>query len=156
FDMMPYKLFRIMSDEDLASVIVYLRSLPPVRHVVPRTELIFPVKYLIRNVPQPITDPVPPSDLSTPRKRGAYLSRLALCTDCHPPMDSHGQRLAGLQWAGGFVLDGPWGRLASANLTPDPSGIPYYDEQMFIKTIRSGQVGARVLNPIMPFAYFSG
>ena len=29
--MMPYTHFREMSDEDLASVIVYLRSLPPVR-----------------------------------------------------------------------------------------------------------------------------
>ena len=31
FPMMPYQLYRQMSDEDLASIIVYLRSLPPVR-----------------------------------------------------------------------------------------------------------------------------
>jgi hypothetical protein len=40
-----------LSDEDLASVIVYLRSLAPVRRAVPKTELIFPVKYLIRSAP---------------------------------------------------------------------------------------------------------
>ena len=52
FPFMPYQGFRAMSDEDLASIIVYLRSLPPVRKQRPPTELIFPVKYLIRSVPR--------------------------------------------------------------------------------------------------------
>ena len=156
FDLMPYEHYRTMSDEDLASVIVYLRALPPVRHELPRTEMIFPVKYLIRNVPQPVTDSVPAPDLSTPLKRGAYLTNIAGCTDCHTPMDDHGQRLAGLGWAGGFVLEGPWGRVASANLTSDPSGIPYYNEKLFVDVIRTGQVQARPLNPIMPFAFYRG
>ncbi len=156
FNMMPYERYRTMSDEDLASVIVYLRALPPVRNVVPKTEMIFPVKYLIRNVPQPVTEPVPTPDLSTPVKRGAYMSTMAACSDCHTPMDEHGQQLPGMDWAGGFILEGPWGRVASANITSDPSGIPYYDEKMFIDTIRTGSVRARVLNPIMPFALYSG
>ena len=156
FNLMPYEHYRTMSDEDLSSVIVYLRAIPPVRHEVPKTEMIFPVKYLMRNVPQPVTDPVPPPDLSTPLKRGAYLTNLAGCTDCHTPMDNHGQKLPGLDWAGGFIMEGPWGRVASANLTTDPSGIPYYDEKKFIDTMRTGQVGARALNPIMPFAFYAG
>jgi hypothetical protein len=156
FNLMPYEHYRTMSDEDLASVIVYLRALPPMRHEVPKTEMIFPVKYLMRNVPQPVIDPVPVPDLSTPLKRGAYLTNLAGCTDCHSPMDNHGQRLPGLDWAGGFIMEGPWGRVASANLTTDPSGIPYYDEKKFIDAIRAGRVGARLLSPIMPFAAYSG
>ena len=43
-----------MSDEDLASVIVYLRALPPVRNALSKSEIIFPVKYLIRSVPEPL------------------------------------------------------------------------------------------------------
>ena len=39
FPFMPYENFRSLSDEDLASVIVYLRSMPPVRRAVARTEL---------------------------------------------------------------------------------------------------------------------
>lgn len=70
FPFMPYPDFRSMSDEDLASVIVYLRSLPPVRKQQPTTDLIFPVKYLIRSAPQPLDAPVPEPDLSTPEKRG--------------------------------------------------------------------------------------
>ena len=137
-----------MSDEDLASVIVYIRSIPPVHKVLPKTEIIFPVKYLIRSVPQPITQPVPEPDLSNPVQRGKYLVTVAGCTDCHTPQ-SKGQNLPGMDFAGGFILEGPWGKVASANITPDPSGISYYDEALFIQTLRTGYVKARKLNQIM-------
>src|SRR3989441_6608255 len=54
FPLMPYKNYREMPDEDLASVVVYLRSLAPVKNPLPKTEIIFPVKYLIRNAPEPV------------------------------------------------------------------------------------------------------
>jgi hypothetical protein len=45
--------------------------------------------------------------------------------------------------------------VASANLTPDPSGIPYYTEAIFIQTIRSGKVGGvRQLSAAMPWVFF--
>lgn len=150
FPMMPYENYAHLSDEDLASVIVYLRSLPPVHHIVPRTELIFPVKYLIRNAPEPVTAPVPPPDLSTPVKRGEWLVRAAGCRDCHTPQKM-GQPLPGLDLAGGWVMQGPWGTVATANLTPDPSGIPYYDEKLFLNVMHTGYVNARELKSIMPW-----
>jgi hypothetical protein len=61
-----------------------------------------------------------------------------------------------MDFAGGFILDGPWGRVASANLTPDPSGIPYYDEAMFVQALRTGFVKARKLNQIMPWHTYRG
>jgi len=73
FPFMPYLDFRALSDEDLASIIVYLRSLPPVRRQQPKTDLIFPVKYLIRSVPQPLYTTVSEPDFSTPEKRGEIL-----------------------------------------------------------------------------------
>jgi len=150
FPMMPYGHFAHMSDEDLASIVVFLRSLAPVRNVVPATEIIFPVKYLIRNVPQPITATVAAPDSSTPEKRGAYLVEIAGCADCHTPV-KNGTPIAGMDFSGGFMLEGPWGRVASSNLTPDPSGIPYYDENLFVQAIRTGAVRTRPLNPIMPW-----
>jgi mono/diheme cytochrome c family protein len=156
FPFMPYLDFHHMSDEDLASVIVYLRSLPPVHKQWPRTQLIFPVNYLIRNAPEPLDAPVPKPDLSTPEKRGKYLVTIAGCADCHTPQDAHGQPLPGMDFAGGFVLDGPWGRVASANITPDPSGISYYDQAMFTGVMRTGFVGARNLNQIMPWHTYRG
>ena len=150
FPMMPYENFRQLPDEDLASIVVYLRSIPAVRNQLPATEIIFPVKYLIRSVPEPILTPVPPSDLSSPVKRGEHLVKIAGCGDCHTPQD-RGQPLAGMELGGGQIFDGPWGKVAAANLTPDPSGIPYYDETMFLQAIRTGYVKARPLNPIMPW-----
>jgi mono/diheme cytochrome c family protein len=148
FPSMPYQDFRAMSDEDLASIVVYLRSLPPVRKQRPPTELIFPVKYLIRSVPQPLDAPVTEPDLSTPEKRGEYVVAIAGCAGCHTPQDSHGQPLPGMDFGGGFILDGPWGRVASANITPDASGI---DGAIFMQAILTGYVNGRKLNQIMPW-----
>ncbi len=149
FPMMPYEEFRDLSDEDVASIVVFLRSLPPARNPLPKTQIIFPVKYIIRNVPQPLTAPVPPPDLSTPVKRGAYLVHVIGCAGCHTPVDAKQNPIPGMEFGGGNVFVGPWGNVATPNLTPDPSGIPYYDQAFFIKTIRTGYAGARELNPIM-------
>ena len=59
-----------------------------------------------------------------------------------------------LEFAGGATFNGPWGEVNSANITPDASGIGYYDEALFIKTLRTGHVGARQLSSIMPWGYF--
>ena len=150
FPLMPYTHYRRMSDEDVASVIVYFRSLPPIQNPLPPTEIIFPVKYLIRSVPEPLISPV--ADLSassTTVERGASLVNLAGCGDCHTPQE-RGQELPGMAFAGGFPFPGPWGNVTSANITPDASGISYYDEALFLEVMRTGSVKARQLSPIMP------
>jgi len=153
FPMMPYEQLRHMSDEDLASLIVFIRSLTPVRHEQPPTEIIFPVKYLIRSAPEPVTQPVSGPDRSDPLKWGQYLVTIASCNECHSPR-SKGQVVAGMDYSGGFTLDGPWGSAASANITPDASGIGYYDDVLFLQVMRTGYVRARKLNSIMPFGEF--
>ena len=150
FPLMPYEHFRSMSDEDLASVVVYLRSLQPVLNSLPRTEIVFPVKYLIRSAPQPVTSPVLANNSSDPVQRGEYLVQISGCSDCHTPQQ-HGQPNPPLAFAGGFDLKGPFGTVTSANITPDATGISYYDEKIFIQAMRTGKVGARMLSPIMPW-----
>lgn len=44
--------------------------------------------------------------------------------------------------------------MAGGNITPDPSGISYYDEALFVRVMRTGQVEARKLNSFMPWGYF--
>ncbi|MGA8152872.1 MAG: c-type cytochrome [Terriglobales bacterium] len=155
FPMMPYEHYRHMSDEDLASVIVYLRSLPAVHHELPKTEIVFPVKYLIRSAPQPVTAPVTSPDPGNQVQWGAYRVELAGCTDCHTPME-RGQPMAGLEFAGGQVFTGKWGTTVSTNITPDASGIGYYDEALFMEAIRTGYVKARKLDALMPVEQFRG
>ncbi|MCA1643753.1 MAG: cytochrome c, partial [Acidobacteria bacterium] len=125
FPAMPYPNFRKMSDEDLASVVVYLRAVEPARATaLPPTRIPFPLSRLILTAPQPLEAPVPPPDLSTQEKRGEYLTTIANCRDCHTPM-RRGQYVESLEMAGGSTIHGG-ARMVSANLTPDPSGIPYY------------------------------
>lgn len=144
FPMMPYSNYRSLSDEDLASVVAYLRSLPPVRNPLPVSKINFPVNYLVRGAPEPITAPVP-APASDPFAQGKYL--VTVGCGCHTVADK-------LPYAGGERLAGPWGDVSSANLTPDPTGINYYSEATFITALRTGYVGARKLNSIMPFGEF--
>lgn len=155
FPMMPYERYRSMSDEDLASVVVYMRSLPPVRRELPQTEIIFPVKYLMRSTPEPVSAPVSAPDPKNQLLWGAYMVNIAGCIDCHTPMD-HGQPLAGFDFAGGQVFTGAWGKTVSANITPDASGIGYYDEALFMQALRTGYVKARKLDALMPVEQFKG
>ena len=150
FPEMPYTHFREMSDEDLASVVVYLRSLPPVRNELPTTEIIFPVKYLIRSVPQPLSAPVPdvPPDAGLV-KYGAHLVSLAGCGDCHTSQ-IQGQNVAGMEFAGGQPFPGPWPMVASANITPDSTGISGYTDDSFVQMIRTGAVNGQALSDVMP------
>jgi mono/diheme cytochrome c family protein len=153
FPMMPYTHFRQMSDEDLASVVVYLKTLPPIRNALPRTEIHFPVKYLIRGVPEPVTGTVQ-ADLSTPASRGEYLVNLSSCLDCHTPR-KRGRLDSSMKFAGGQVFDAS-GQIASPNITPDVTGIGSYTEEKFVKALRTGYVGKRQLNTVMPWQGYSG
>jgi mono/diheme cytochrome c family protein len=156
FPLMPYGSYRRIPDEDLASIVVYLRSLPPVRNPLPKTQLPFPVSFFIQAAPEPLEGPVPPPDLSTPVRRGEYLVRTIECAGCHTPM-RQGQPIAELDLAGGQVFPAPGGgTIAMTNLTPDPSGIPYYDEDLFVQVMRTGKVKGRELSPVMPWPFFAG
>src|ERR1700730_2859615 len=135
FPMTPYAHYRRMSDEDLASVIVYIRSLPPLRNPLPRTDIHFPVKYLFRGVPEPVTETVQP-DFSTPVNRGEYLVNLSVCSECHTPQ-KQGRPDSTMKFGGGQFLDDA-GKTVSPNITPDATGIRNYTEDILAKAMRTG------------------
>jgi mono/diheme cytochrome c family protein len=120
FPMMPYEQFREMSDEDVRSVVAYLRTFRPIHKQVAPRRLDFPVNLLIKFVPRPVDGPVPTPDATDTRAYGQYLATIAGCGVCHTPHDSKGKPLLDQQFTGGWELVGPWGRVVSANLTPDP------------------------------------
>jgi mono/diheme cytochrome c family protein len=153
FPVMPYLHYQQMSDEDLASVITYLRTVPAVRNQLPTTRLPFPISFFNQNVPQPLDAAVPAPDQSTPVARGAYLVRMAACVDCHTPQEK-GQPLPGMDFAGGFLMHEPKGDVVSNNITPAASGIGYYNDTTFVQSMRTGKVGARPLHASMPWYFF--
>jgi mono/diheme cytochrome c family protein len=148
---MPYWSFRYLTDEDLASIIVYLRSMTPVHHTLPKRNLGLQPVIDWRSEVQPAALP---SDAPPAAHRGEYLVHIGNCTGCHSTTDPQNHPIPGMLFAGGKVFVRPWGTAASANLTRDPSGIGYYDEAQFIHTIRTGHVGARALSRTMPYPLY--
>src|SRR5215831_5410490 len=69
FPIMPYRNFRNLSDEDLASVIVYMRSIPAIKNAVPKTLINFPINRLIMSAPEPISGSVQDPEMSNPVAR---------------------------------------------------------------------------------------
>lgn len=152
FDLMPYWQFRVLTPEDMKSIIVYLRSIPAVHHVLPPTKLPFPVHVQMNN------DLVPPlaKNASAEVRHGWYLVRIAGCEDCHTAVMPNGQRNPAMMFAGGMRFSGPFGVAVSLNITPSPEGIGSMTEAQFARTLRTGRVDGtgRKLSPIMPFDNF--
>jgi hypothetical protein len=158
YPLMPYYYFRKLSDEDLASAIVYERSMPQVHIQRPKTRLTEELKKAFQPLP-PLAH-VPEPDRSDRVKYGEYLVNAGHCDACHTPTDDKGNPIPGMYLAGGAPLVGRWegGKkietVNALNLTPDPSGISYFDEKMFIEVIRNGGFRTRPLSNIMPWAFF--
>ena len=144
---LQYFFYRNLSDEDLASVVVYLRSLPPVHQTVQPTKMADADRSFIEKNLKPLTKPVPEPDVSTPEKRGWYLVSLGECVGCHSVGTDY---MPGI--FGGGNLAHRFERAAfSANITTDISGVSY-GEESFISVMRTGKSG--ILSPIMPWASF--
>jgi mono/diheme cytochrome c family protein len=152
FDLMPYWQFRVLTNEDVKSIIVYLRSLRPVHNALPVTKMPFPVRV---NMNDPLVPPLA-KNASPLVRRGWYLVRVAGCADCHTPIVKNGSRPPSLLFAGGMRFHGPFGTVFSTNITFDSSGIAFMNEPMFSRTIRTGRVNAtgQQLKPPMPFRDF--
>jgi cytochrome c553 len=156
FPVMPYLDFATLDDEDVTSIVVYLRSIPAVRNPLPARQLPFPLEYIARTIPKPVARPQPSHPSSTPEDRGKYLVTIASCQSCHTPAE-RGQPIAGLEFGGGAKFDDPGKNgqpVFSMNITQDPSGLQHYDEALFIQALRTGQIATRRLNGIMPFLFF--
>ncbi len=147
---MWYESFRRLADEDVAAVIVFLRSMTPVRNELPAT--VMPADILAETpVPEPITAPVAGPDPHDTLARGRYLAGVADCSGCHSSW--HTPKNPGI-FAGGNLIERSGQQAYSANITPDASGIIHYDRGVFREVMRTGVVRARDLSPVMPWTTF--
>lgn len=136
FPLMPYEEYSKMSDEDAKAIVAYLRSMPAVRYEAPRTDLDFPIKYFMRQVPKPLDGPVGEPNRSDPVQYGKYLTDIGICKFCHSPVDLKHEYIPGKEFSGGHPLVGQWGRVVSANLTPHETGIGNRTKAEFIGVFR--------------------
>lgn len=121
FPIMPYPHLRVMSDEDAKSVVVYLRSIAPVKKAEPAKQLSFPLNFVEKFVPKPLEGPVAAPDPGNTVAYGEYLTRIGGCYECHTPHGEKGELDETRAFAGGWEMKGPWGRNITANITPHPT-----------------------------------
>jgi mono/diheme cytochrome c family protein len=148
---MPFEVYRGLSDDDVASIVMYLRSVPAVE-----------------NDPGPSTYniPLPPAwgppvesvaaiaeDVTT--EYGAYLAGpLGHCVVCHSAPGEAGPDLANGLGAGGMEFHGPWGTSVAPNITP--TGLEKYTDAELATIITTGKRpdGSQMMPP-MPYAYYA-
>jgi mono/diheme cytochrome c family protein len=145
---MPVESYRGISDRDLTAIVVFLRTMPPIRHAISERSH-YPFK-LTSHGPAVVSVPDPPKD--NPVKRGEYLAvHLAHCMDCHSPQLSEGKRDAGRPGAPGVVLEGPWGSVQARNISSHPEhGIGRWTDEQILRAITQGKsADGRQLAPPM-------
>ena len=147
---MWYRSFAGLADEDLAAVVVYLRTLPPVRNALPPTVLPADEQAANARNPKPITAPVTGPATDDTKALGRYLLGVADCAGCHTAWEA--PRNPGLFGGGNEVGRGSR-KAFSANLTRHKSGVAY-PREAFISVMHTGKGGS--LHPIMPWTAFSG
>jgi len=164
FPMMPYQHLRSMCDEDAKSVVVYLRTLKPVRHSVPLKHIDFPVNLFVKFAPKPVDGPVNAPDRKDSVAYGKYLTTIGGCYECHTPHDDHNALIAEKAFIGGWEMKGPWGRNFTANLTPHPDAyLGHATKEEFIGRFRAFATLDATTSPatrpgrntIMPWLAFS-
>jgi mono/diheme cytochrome c family protein len=158
--MMPYKAFQTIDENDILSIIAYIRTLSPVKNEVPEKKLNFPMNIIVHMIPsKPAFTEIP--DFNDKISYGKYYA--ISCQYCHTPSDAGEFDMSKLM-AGGVEFPFPTGGIVrSANITPDKqTGIGNWTEEVFIEkfkffskpeNIHSVQPGE--FNTIMPWTFYS-
>jgi mono/diheme cytochrome c family protein len=164
FPLMPYPHYGALSEEDVHDVLAYIRGLAAVEGTPPDRTLAFPLNLIVRTIPAANTYVARPP-VAVSAEYGKYLTRAALCTECHTPKDSRGQPLAGMEFAGGMEFRETGHLVRSSNITPDAdTGIGGWTEQQFVDKFKgfekpTGVVLAeheRSQNTVMPVTAYAG
>jgi mono/diheme cytochrome c family protein len=133
---MPAQDYNGLSDEDLAALVSYARTVPPVDNVLPASRLgpLGRALFVAGKLPAAPAEAVPharphPAAVvagATPAY-GAYLA--TTCAGCHNE-----------RFTGGAHAGGPPGALPAANITGDPvAGIGRWTEAQFVTALRTGR-----------------
>ena len=140
---MPYEKYSGMAQQDLKSLIAYLRTLKPIKKTTPPLKTWAP---LMRSVGTLVYlkafgrfSSSPAEAPSSGVERGRYLvDHVSICGDCHTPRNSLGVPNQSLYLAGASKKIGPLGNAVS-NITPDKeTGIGDWKREDLVELLHSG------------------
>lgn len=149
---MPSEDYNRFTDADLAAVVAYVRSLPPMAGGGAIVDLPLPARVLygfdmIPDAAQRINHALPPSTpvaSGVTPEHGAYVANM--CIGCH------GEKLSG-----GRIPSGPPDWPAAANITPGEGSamVRYKDADAFVTMLQTGKRPDGSPIAVMPFGSFS-
>jgi mono/diheme cytochrome c family protein len=146
---MPSQEYHEFTDADLADLIAYVKSVPPVDNQLPRTKILLLARALFLGgvlplVPAELVPHDAPPSTITPAvsaEYGAYLATVGGCKGCH-----------GANLAGGRIPGTPPSFPSATNLTP--AGIGTWTEQEFFRALRVGvRPNGTAIDPFMPWQF---
>lgn len=148
---MPFTMYRRLGDEDLQSIVMYLRTVPAVEND--------PGKSVYHIELPPAYGP--PVESVTAPERGAtveygeYMAGpISHCMECHTPMGPQGPMIDTDLGRGGFEFHGPWGVSVAANITPHEDGIAdYTDDELKTMITQGKRPDGSAMLPPMPYSY---
>jgi cytochrome c553 len=149
--MMPSEAVQHFSDEDLASVVAYIKSLPPVDNLVPKPSYAPLAKILVGVGVLPLSPDLvakverlePTPEIGATKEYGHYLANIAGCTTCH------GADLTGAEHPAHPGMQTP--NLAGGNAAT-------WNQEEFKQTLRTGRTpeGKDLSLELMPWAMYAG
>ena len=162
FPVMPFHYYGQMDKEDILSIIAYIRTLEPIKNMVPESKSDFPMNFIINTLPHEASFTQKPAE-SDVVNYGKYLTNAASCVECHTKFEK-GSLVAGTEFGGGREFPFPDGSVVrAANISSDEeTGIGGWDDETFVSIFRAHSDSATLntkLNPedfnsIMPWTMF--
>jgi len=150
FPVMPFHYYGQMDEEDIKSIIVYIRTLKPIENIVLESKSDFPMNFIINTLPHEASFTKLPAKTDKVNY-GKYLANAASCIECHTKYDK-GSLVAGTEFGGGREFPFPDGSIVrSANISPDPdTGIGGWDDDMFVGLFRAHSDSATLNTKLKP------
>lgn len=146
---MPWPEFRTLSDEDLASIIVYIRSIPAIKNKIPKRKLRKDQEQRFQFSSAILDDYRAPFDMNDPASRGRYLIRISDCRGCH-----YGYKRRTGILAGGEQFNSSGREIVTPNITSDLTGVGGWTEETFISVLRNGKGKSGEISHQMPWISF--
>jgi len=146
-ELMPWEDYRTVTDEDIASIVVYLRTIPAVNNKIPKRNLGASREMSLSKNSYPLTEKLDEPDFTDPVSKGKYLASAA-CIGCHTGWFKRNPGAYG----GGFDFFVDNQHIYSRNITSDVTGIGAWSSETFINVIRTGKSGT--LSSVMPWVFF--
>ncbi|WP_208458802.1 c-type cytochrome [Kaistella flava (ex Peng et al. 2021)] len=162
FPVMPYHYYGQMDQEDIKSIIAYIRTLKSIENRVPNSTSDFPMNFIINTIPHQANFTIIPAKTDI-INYGKYLTNAAACVECHTKFEK-GSLVAGTEFGGGREFPFPNGSIVrSSNISPDKeTGLGDWTEKMFLdlfhtrsdSTILNTKLKPGDFNSMMPWTMY--